>query len=689
MQGIPQAPVFHPSEKEFEDAHAFIWSKRHEIGKFGFCRIVPPPNWCPSFRHSEETCFHTKEQHLGMLKHVKEMDNCFLEKLNINPELQQIINQLGLTRLRLFSESLRACGTGSTLEDLVGRERALRIRDVLEKQFTPLESSGSFPEGDWSSESRRKRKRTQKQCKSCKGADFTDNMLECSDCHSFFHSFCILSPKRVIFTCKTCRMDNEEIYGYQDGEEYSIKSFKSLADSTFHCLFPDAQTNPPSSDEIASRYWKYVDESYDVTVEYGNDLETTKYGSGFSEKDSIHWNCAWNVFKFPVSNQSLLQFLNHGPLSGVNKPWVYFGMIFSTFAWHCEDHHLYSINYSHFGAGKRWYGVCPDDLHAFQSVFKNIFPELIDSQPDVLFQLITMLNPDDLASKGVRVFTTVQNAGEFVITVPGAYHCGFNEGFNCAEAVNFALDDWIPHGVVCELEYVRHRISPVFSFERIIFAAIEEENISPRTAAWFLPVFDFIMRRNVNIKREMHHRGIGRFECQISWKSRLQCVICHRILFSYYFHCKCSKRVSCFEHIEYLCKCELVRKTLVYKYSIAELEEMRKMVEESAIQSEEYLDTIEECSKKLPENCNIKWEVSEQLLEKSKDWLFRARRLLSQLKEKKAKEERTECRITRSEESSDMGLDGLLEESSVFIWEDSSMDPIRCFIEEYEDFIDS
>jgi len=27
-----------------------------------------------------------------------------------------------------------------------------------------------------------------------------------------------------------------------------------------------------------------------------------------------------------------------------------------------------------------------------------------------------------------------------------AYHAGFNMGYNCAESVNFALDDWIPFG---------------------------------------------------------------------------------------------------------------------------------------------------------------------------------------------------------------------------------------------------
>jgi len=42
-----------------------------------------------------------------------------------------------------------------------------------------------------------------------------------------------------------------------------------------------------------------------------------------------------------------------------------------------------------------------------------------------------------------QVVRTDQCAGEFVVTFPRAYHTGFNQGFNFAEAVNFLLADWV------------------------------------------------------------------------------------------------------------------------------------------------------------------------------------------------------------------------------------------------------
>jgi hypothetical protein len=47
---------------------------------------------------------------------------------------------------------------------------------------------------------------------------------------------------------------------------------------------------------------------------------------------------------------------------------------------------------------------------------------------------------------GIRVVKNVHNENEFMVSRAAAYHSGFNFGFNIAEAVNFALSDWLKIG---------------------------------------------------------------------------------------------------------------------------------------------------------------------------------------------------------------------------------------------------
>ena len=79
----------------------------------------------------------------------------------------------------------------------------------------------------------------------------------------------------------------------------------------------------------------------------------------------------------------------------------------------------------------------------FESVMKEAAPELFEAQPDLLHHLVTIINPNTLMNAGVPIVRTNQYAGEFVVTFPRAYHAGFNQGYNFAEAVNFCPADWV------------------------------------------------------------------------------------------------------------------------------------------------------------------------------------------------------------------------------------------------------
>ena len=150
----------------------------------------------------------------------------------------------------------------------------------------------------------------------------------------------------------------------------------------------------------------------------------------------------WNLNNMPIMPDSLLRYIK-SDISGMTVPWIYVGMLFSTFCWHNEDHYTYSVNYSehaghlcadpsvHWGETKTWYGIPGCDADRFEEAIKSEAPELFEQQPSLLYQLVTMMNPGKVLEAGVRVVACDQRPNEFVITFPKAYHCGFNHGVSC------------------------------------------------------------------------------------------------------------------------------------------------------------------------------------------------------------------------------------------------------------------
>jgi jumonji domain-containing protein 2 len=133
-------------------------------------------------------------------------------------------------------------------------------------------------------------------------------------------------------------------------------------------------------------------------------------------------------------------------IPGVTTPMVYVGCWRSNFAWHTEDADLYSVNFLHAGAPKSWYCVPPSARARFEAMAAGYFPELARACPAFLRHKDIMLSPSVLRQHGIPFTCALQRAGEFVINTAGAYHSGFNHGFNLAEATNFATPAWPPLG---------------------------------------------------------------------------------------------------------------------------------------------------------------------------------------------------------------------------------------------------
>ena len=61
-----------------------------------------------------------------------------------------------------------------------------------------------------------------------------------------------------------------------------------------------------------------------------------------------------------------------------------------------------------------------------------------------------------------------------MLTFPRAYHSGFNCGFNCAEAVNVAPVDWLPHGQTAIELYCEQRRRTSISHDKLLLGAARE-----------------------------------------------------------------------------------------------------------------------------------------------------------------------------------------------------------------------
>nr|XP_046264251.1 lysine-specific demethylase 4A isoform X2 [Scatophagus argus] len=208
----------------------------------------------------------------------------------------------------------------------------------------------------------------------------------------------------------------------------TVREFRKLANSDKFC-----SPHYDDFEELERKYWKNV--TFNPPI-YGADVNGTLYDPEVKE-----WNiCHLDTILDTVEHESGIT------IEGVNTPYLYFGMWKTTFAWHTEDMDLYSINYLHFGEPKSWYCVPPEHGKRLERLAQGFFPGSSQNCEAFLRHKMTLISPSILKKYGIPFDKITQEAGEFMVTFPYAYHAGFNHGFNCAESTNFATERWIEYG---------------------------------------------------------------------------------------------------------------------------------------------------------------------------------------------------------------------------------------------------
>ncbi|XP_035912299.1 lysine-specific demethylase lid [Anopheles stephensi] len=442
-------------------------------------------------------------------------------------------------------------------------------------------------------------------CHMCNRGDVEESMLLCDGCDASYHTFCLMPPLQDIpkgdWRCPKCIVEENskpvEAFGFEQAQrEYTLQQFGEMADQ-FKSDYFNMPVHLVPTELVEKEFWRIVSSiDEDVTVEYGADLHTMDHGSGFPTKaspyltssDQEYAESSWNLNNLPVLDESILGHIN-ADISGMKVPWMYVGMCFATFCWHNEDHWSYSINYLHWGEPKTWYGVPGSRAEEFELAMKSAAPELFHSQPDLLHQLVTIMNPNILMNANVPVYRTDQHAGEFVVTFPRAYHAGFNQGYNFAEAVNFAPADWMKMGRECVNHYSKLRRYCVFSHDELVCKmALEPDRLNLGIAtACYIDMAEMVDTEK-KLRKNLLEWGVSNAEreaFELLTDDARQCEICKTTCFLSAVNCKCTKNLACLRHFAELCECPPENHTLKYRYT---LDELPLMVQKLKVKAESF-----------------------------------------------------------------------------------------------------
>lgn len=409
----------------------------------------------------------------------------------------------------------------------------------------------------------------------------------------------------------------QEGQGFDEGKFYNIASYKEMADKFKAFWLKQKQfmdstaSNPtasstatdaeePTIEQLAKDYWDMVEtRNREAIVEYANDIDTAEYVSGFQRNNTGKGNAqkveedkeegkydagyyassGWNLNNIPKVDASVLKHLKT-PVNGVNVPWLYIGMLFSSFCWHNEDNYFYSINYSHFGATKQWYGVPGSEAKNFEKVSKDFLLELFRESPDLLHHMTTQISPSLLKANGVPVYKMTQEPKSFIVTFPKAFHCGFSYGFNCGEAVNFATIDWLAAGGEAEERYRSFSRGSVFSHQRLLLTLFHhKDEIESKSQEDLVDELLQVLDEEINARPYIYGQGVrdisdnvslpsNEFHCidkkAVEYDDMRACCLCKHVCVFSAVACECDqRRVACIRHWKGMCKCSKDKKFLL------------------------------------------------------------------------------------------------------------------------------
>lgn len=446
---LVEAPIFRPTEKEFQDPVDYIQKITPIAASFGLCRIIPPSTFKPECKISDDMRFTAYNQYVHKMLHrwgsnVKELSAIkkYLATQSITLKQPPWIGGMEVDLPRLYhtvqdlgglSEVIEKKKWARVAEDMcipkTAQDRVTKLDDIYCKYLLPYETLSHAErqklfdevEADWAKAETKARRNAERSVLS----DSSTNQEESNE------------------DDEESEDDDEGMECIIKGKSMALNAFFRIARNTMALWFKNSE---PSTAEIESEFWRHVAVRDSHVCVHSGSIDSSGWGYGFpspgpKSKGSPCAKHPWNLKVLTNNNGSILRSI--GPVAGVTVPTLHVGMLFSACCWYRDPHGLPWIEYLHTGGSKIWYGV-PDEQSAnFRSAFTKLLPIHCQNKTVWLPCDTAMVPPHMLTEEGVSLCRTEQEPGQFVVVFPRAYTSSVCTSYTISESVYFATVSWL------------------------------------------------------------------------------------------------------------------------------------------------------------------------------------------------------------------------------------------------------
>ncbi|KOC63892.1 Protein Jumonji [Habropoda laboriosa] len=441
---LVEAPTFHPSEKDFQDPLEYIDKIRPIAEKFGICRVVPPPNFKPECKVSDDMRFTAYNQYVHRMLHrwgpnVKEMMAIkkYLATQSITlthppwiggmevdlPHLYQTVQSLGGLKEVIEKKKWQKVADGMKIPKSA-QDRVTKLDDIYCKYLLPYDTLSPEERGKLFDEVESEWMKRESRVLQRQNAPISENEEDEDDDSSDEIEECIVK-----------------------GRNMPLNAFYRIARNTQRMWFGENQrsgneTEGASADEVENAFWKHVAERKRHVCVHAASIDSSGRGFGFSvAKNSPFARHPWNLKVLTNNAGSVLRAL--GPIMGVTVPTLHVGMLFSACCWYRDPHGLPWIEYLHTGAKKIWYGIPDEHNNNFREALSKMVPRYCKNKTIWLPSDTAMVPPELLVNNGVSLCQTVQEPGQYIIVFPKAFTSSICTGYVVSESVYFAQPPWL------------------------------------------------------------------------------------------------------------------------------------------------------------------------------------------------------------------------------------------------------